>query len=326
MKNRWKIVAFVLLAAMLVSLSACGSHRADPGQTDVTPKTEPAEDHGNEPAPEAAETAAPEPTPEPTPTPDPYYRDLLDAIRAADSRVVLPEEGQLFTPDSVWTKYVQGSYGQGILLMSAASDGERLGVIEEGSRVTVYTTQGPRGLVRTEDGRYGWATLELLVDRFDPDRSYKNLKAYLIDRPEEWTSPAWYDFIIKHADDLPEEMVKAAKGEEEKPECPWKDGDYYVRIVDSRLFEGVWTMTVVPLECFGTSEDEKTSFFRSTGDAVVLVVGEGCVCYDGTTGDYETSIEPLVSRHGLDSLLWITIDGGLVKHAEVPAIGYEITG
>ena len=211
---RW--IAVLLLIAAMLSLAACGQANTPAEQNANAEPTE-APEAPAEPTPEPtpAPTPAPLPvvTPEPTPAPteDPYYSDLLKTIAAADPRVVLPEKAQLFTPDEVWTKYAQGSYGQGILLVSAASDGQQLGVIDDGVRVTVYTTQGERGLVKTEDGRYGWATLALLVDRFDPDLSYKNKKDFLIGHSADWTNPTWYDFIIKNASDLPAEVVKAAK-------------------------------------------------------------------------------------------------------------------
>lgn len=211
---RW--IAVLLLIVAMLSLAACGQSNTPAEQSANAEPTE-APEAPAEPTPEPtpAPTPAPLPvvTPEPTPAPteDPYYSDLLKTIAAADPRVVLPEKAQLFTPDEVWTKYAQGSYGQGILLVSAASDGEQLGVIDDGVRVTVYTTQGERGLVKTEDGRYGWATLALLVDRFDPDLSYKNKKDFLIGHSADWTNPTWYDFIIKNASDLPAEVVKAAK-------------------------------------------------------------------------------------------------------------------
>ena len=216
MKRTVRWIAALLLIATMLSLAACGSSNTPAEQSaNIEPTAVPEATAEPTPEPTPEPTAAPLPvvTPEPTPAPteDPYYSDLLQTIAAADARVVLPEKGQLFTPDEVWTKYVQGSYGQGILLVSAASNGEQLGVIDDGARVTVYTTQGERGLVRTEDGRYGWATLALLVDQFDPDLSYKNKKEFLIGHTADWTSPAWYDFIIKYASDLPAEVVKAAK-------------------------------------------------------------------------------------------------------------------
>ena len=209
MKRTVRWIAVLLLIATMLSLAACGQSNTPAEQSaNIEPTAAPEVTAEPTPEPTPEPTAAPLPvvTPEPTPAPteDPYYSDLLQTIAAADSRVVLPEKEQLFTPDEVWTKYAQGSYGQGILLVSAASDGQQL-------RVTVYTTQGERGLVRTEDGRYGWATLALLVDQFDPDLSYKNKKEFLIGHSADWTSPAWYDFIIKNASDLPAEVVKAAK-------------------------------------------------------------------------------------------------------------------
>ena len=216
MKRTVRWIAALLLIATMLSLAACGNANTPAEQSaNIEPTAAPEATAEPTPEPTPEPTAAPLPvvTPEPAPAPteDPYYDDLLQTIAAADARVVLPEKEQLFTPDEVWTKYVQGSYGQGILLVSAASNGEQLGVIEDGARVTVYTTQGERGLVRTEDGRYGWATLALLVDQFNPDLSYKNKKEYLIGHTADWTSPVWYDFIIKNAADLPAELVKAAK-------------------------------------------------------------------------------------------------------------------
>ena len=216
MKRTVRLIAALLLIATMLSLTACGNANSPAEQTaNVEPTAAPEATAEPTPEPTPAPTPAPLPvvTPAPTPAPteDPYYSDLLKTVAAADSRVVLPEKAQLLPPDEVWIKYAQGSYGQGILLVSAASDGQQLGVIDDGVRVTVYTTQGERGLVKTEDGRYGWATLALLVDRFDPDLSYKNKKDFLIGHSADWTSPAWYDFIIKNASDLPAEVVKAAK-------------------------------------------------------------------------------------------------------------------
>ena len=218
MKRTVRWIAALLLIATMFSLAACGqsntpAEQSAGGEPAKTPEETALPVVTPEPSPAPTPAPLPVVTPEPTPAPteDPYYSDLLKTIAAADSRVVLPEKAQLFTPDEVWTKYAQGSYGQGILLVSAASGGEQLGVIDDGVRVTVYTTQGERGLVKTEDGRYGWATLALLADRFDPDLSYKNKKDYLIGHSADWTNPTWYDFIIKNASDLPAEVVMAAK-------------------------------------------------------------------------------------------------------------------
>lgn len=216
MKRTIRWIAALLLIAMMLSLAACGQSNTPAEQdTDAEPTSEPEATAEPTPEPTPEPTAAPLPvvTPEPAPEPteDPYYSDLLQTIAAADARVVLPEKDQLLPPEQVRIKYVQGSYGQGILLVDAASSGQQLGVIDDGARVTVYTMQGERGLVKTEDGRYGWATLALLVDQFDPDLSYKNKKDFLIGHTADWTSPSWYDFIIKNAADLPAEVVKAAK-------------------------------------------------------------------------------------------------------------------
>ncbi len=109
------------------------------------------------------------------------------------------------------TKYVQGIYGQGIRLMSAPENGENFATLTEGTRLTVYAAQAGHGLVQTEDGRYGWVTLQRLADRFDPDLSYQRKRDFLIDSPNDWTNPTWYSFIMEHADDLPPEVVKAAR-------------------------------------------------------------------------------------------------------------------
>ena len=216
MKRTVRWIAALLLIATMLSLAACGQSNT-PAEQDTDAEATAVPEVTAEPTPEPTPepTAAPLPvvTPEPMPEPteDPYYSDLLKSIAAADARVVLPEKDQLLPPDQVRIKYVQGSYGQGILLVDAASNGQQLGVIDDGARVTVYTMQGERGLVKTEDGRYGWATLALLVDQFDPDLSYKNKRDFLIGHSDDWTNPTWYDFIIKNASDLPAEVVKAAK-------------------------------------------------------------------------------------------------------------------
>ena len=165
------------------------------------------------PTPESTPVPTPEPTPVPTPepTPEPYYVDLMKKIAARDSRIELPPEAAFFDEDEIRTKYVQGIYGQGIFLMTASEEGENLGVLPEGTQLTVYAMQGDRSLVLTEDGRYGWAVTKRLADRFDPDLSYERKRDYLIDNPKEWTNPSWYSFIIDHAYDLPSEVVEAAR-------------------------------------------------------------------------------------------------------------------
>lgn len=173
------------------------------------PATQPTAEPASEPKP----TPTPEPTPVPTPepTPEPYYVDLMKKIAARDSRIELPPEAAFFDEDEIRTKYVQGIYGQGIFLMTASEEGENLGVLPEGTQLTVYAMQGDRSLVLTEDGRYGWAVTKRLADRFDPDLSYERKRGYLIDNPKEWTNPSWYSFIIDHAYDLPSEVVEAAR-------------------------------------------------------------------------------------------------------------------
>lgn len=161
---------------------------------------------GDQPAAPAAAA-----TPTPDPTPDPYYQNLLRTVAAYDSRIVLPPEELLYAPEQVQTKYVQGIYGQGIRLMSAPENGENFATLTEGTRLTVYAAQAGHGLVQTEDGRYGWVTLQRLEDRFDPELSYQRKRDFLIDSPNDWTNPTWYSFIMEHADDLPPEVVKAAR-------------------------------------------------------------------------------------------------------------------
>ncbi|MBR5343802.1 MAG: zinc-ribbon domain-containing protein [Oscillospiraceae bacterium] len=178
-------------------------------ETVPAPATQPTAEPASEPKP----TPTPEPTPVPTPepTPEPYYVDLMKKIAARDSRIELPPEAAFFDEDEIRTKYVQGIYGQGIFLMTASEEGENLGVLPEGTQLTVYAMQGDRSLVLTEDGRYGWAVSKRLADRFDPDLSYERKRGYLIDNPKEWTNPSWYSFIIDHAYDLPSEVVEAAR-------------------------------------------------------------------------------------------------------------------
>lgn len=226
MKRCLRVFAFVLLAALAVSLAACGmpqptsyygggnnggySGGNNGGNNGGNTYVEPAQQPMITPVPVVVVT--PEPVVvTPAPTAEPYYLKLMEKIAARDSRIVLPPEAAFFDENEICTKYVQGIYGQGIMLMTAPADGEKISTLLEGTRLTVYAVQGDRGLVLTEDGRYGWAVTSRMVDRFDPDLSYQRKREYLINSPNDWTNPSWYSFIMDHADDLPWEIVVAAR-------------------------------------------------------------------------------------------------------------------
>ena len=285
-----------------------------------TPKPTPA------PTPKPTPAPTPKPTPTPEPTPDPYYSKLLKTIAAYDSRIVLPPEELLFAPDQVQTKYVQGIYGQGIRLTTAPENGENLATLLEGTRLTIYGVQAGHGLAQTEDGRYGWVTLQRLVDKFDPDLSYQRKRGYLIDHPDEWTNPSWYSFIMDHADDLPAEVVRAAKGEDKQTDCPLPDGGYYVEIVHEETDHGVEYIAVCLASCIGAYEDSDVFIYRSDyGESYTLIVSDSCTFYDGTVDEYYTTSLPIFWEYGLGDLYWIEISGGRVTWLEVPAFGYELT-
>ena len=79
-----KLVAFVLSAALLLGLTACGGKKENGEDPNVTPQAV-----DTTPTPEAAAaTPTPTPTPEPTPTPKPSYR-IQSALGFADGYAMI---------------------------------------------------------------------------------------------------------------------------------------------------------------------------------------------------------------------------------------------
>ena len=112
-----------------------------------------------EPTPEP--TATPEPTPEPTPTPAPLLRDTV-----TDEML-----GYVYRPaDEYW--YNEAKNATVVPFMLAVHYGPGMGwgenmALNMGDTVEVLAKQTGWVLLRTADGRYGWAAGELLRETTD---------------------------------------------------------------------------------------------------------------------------------------------------------------
>ncbi len=144
-----------------------------------------------------------------SPASDTYYDDLVKRVKSYDSRLTIPDRDCVLKESETYDRYVQGQYGQGILLVDSYG-GDRIGSLEEGVKLTVLAVKEGYAFARVEDGRYGWARLDRLVREFDEELSFNRLVKYITDRSEYWTAPSWREWIIAHADAFPAYIVMAA--------------------------------------------------------------------------------------------------------------------
>lgn len=72
------------------------------------------------------------------------------------------------------TRYVQGTYGQGIYACDAP-DGERLDSLDEGTKLTVYARHGNYSFVKTENDYVCWCKSSLLAKNFNQEMSLMRL-------------------------------------------------------------------------------------------------------------------------------------------------------
>ena len=113
------------------------------------------------PAPTEAPTPPPEPTPEPTPTPAPLLRDTITAEML----------GYVYRPaDEFW--YDEAKTAAVIPYMLAVHYGPGMDwgenmALNMGDTVEILAKQNGWVLLRTADGRYGWAAGELLRETAD---------------------------------------------------------------------------------------------------------------------------------------------------------------
>lgn len=236
MKNLKILSALLLTAALILSLTACGSKSVAPDQTvivtdeasaasDQRAETASAADAGHDdsaasaaddtPADEtaASETAAAaEETaaPEETPAANARFEALKAEVEAFDPAVELPAEEELLDEAEVSVKYVQGSYGQGILL-TYTPHGDKHSTLRDGTALTILAVRGESSFVRAEDGRCGWALSRLLVDKFNERLSFERLRDYIVSDEKYWTASAWTNLILQNADEFPAEVVAAAQ-------------------------------------------------------------------------------------------------------------------
>ena len=111
--------------------------------------------------PTPAPTEAPEPTPEPTPTPAPLLRDTITAEML----------GYVYRPaDEFW--YDEAKTAAVIPYMLAVHYGPGMDwgenmALNMGDTVEILAKQNGWVLLRTADGRYGWAAGELLRETAD---------------------------------------------------------------------------------------------------------------------------------------------------------------
>lgn len=138
------------------------------------------------------------------------YDEFRSAVSAYDSDLLLPAQESLMLPSQRVVKYVQGSYGQGILL---TRDRERkISTLPDGTKVTIYAIENGGAFVQVSDGRYGWTVLRLLTEKYDEELHHQRLVDYITREKKLWTSSYWRSFILDNADDFPAEVVTAAKG------------------------------------------------------------------------------------------------------------------
>lgn len=113
------------------------------------------------PTPTPEPTATPEPTPEPTPTPAPLLRDTITAEML----------GYVYRPaDEFW--YDEAKTAAVIPYMLAVHYGPGMDwgenmALNMGDTVEILAKQNGWVLLRTADGRYGWAAGELLRETAD---------------------------------------------------------------------------------------------------------------------------------------------------------------
>ena len=144
------------LAAVQVQLDDLRAQRAA-----ETPTPTPTEAPTPTPEPTPEPTATPEPTPEPTPTPAPLLRDTITAEML----------GYVYRPaDEFW--YDEAKTATVIPYMLAVHYGPGMDwgenmALNMGDTVEILAKQNGWVLLRTADGRYGWAAGELLRETAD---------------------------------------------------------------------------------------------------------------------------------------------------------------
>ena len=144
------------LTAVQVQLDDLRAQRAA-----ETPTPTPTEAPTPTPEPTPEPTATPEPTPEPTPTPAPLLRDTITAEML----------GYVYRPaDEFW--YDEAKTAAVIPYMLAVHYGPGMDwgenmALNMGDTVEILAKQNGWVLLRTADGRYGWAAGELLRETTD---------------------------------------------------------------------------------------------------------------------------------------------------------------
>lgn len=144
------------LTAVQVQLDDLRAQRAA-----ETPTPTPTEAPTPTPEPTPEPTATPEPTPEPTPTPAPLLRDTITAEML----------GYVYRPaDEFW--YDEAKTAAVIPYMLAVHYGPGMDwgenmALNMGDTVEILAKQNGWVLLRTADGRYGWAAGELLRETAD---------------------------------------------------------------------------------------------------------------------------------------------------------------
>ena len=154
------------LTAVQVQLDDLRAQRAA-----ETPTPTPTEAPTPTPEPTPEPTATPEPTPEPTPTPAPLLRDTITAEML----------GYVYRPaDEFW--YDEAKTAAVIPYMLAVHYGPGMDwgenmALNMGDTVEILAKQNGWVLLRTADGRYGWAAGELLRETADAPRGDGNARA-----------------------------------------------------------------------------------------------------------------------------------------------------
>ncbi len=179
----------------------------------VTAIWEPVQSEKQETSAETGGNEAPQSTAADTvPATDPfdtYYEELSNRVKAYDSKIRIPSKEATLQESEIYDRYVQGAYGQGIILMDSYK-GNKLSLVAEGVRVSVLATQEGCGFVRVEDGQYGWMRLDRLAVSFDAKLSHQRKVDYVIHDSNYWTADGWREWIIQNADDFPDYVVEAA--------------------------------------------------------------------------------------------------------------------
>ena len=153
------LVVLLLLFAAIIVLLYMRLQTANTRAETPTPTPTEAPTPTPEPTPEP--TATPEPTPEPTPTPAPLLRDTITAEML----------GYVYRPaDEFW--YDEAKTAAVIPYMLAVHYGPGMDwgenmALNMGDTVEILAKQNGWVLLRTADGRYGWAAGELLRETTD---------------------------------------------------------------------------------------------------------------------------------------------------------------